>query len=220
MVGKRVGIFDILYECKRTDKYRHKLHHVKCSVCGWETDIRIQHIKDVTTCRHTTCSGSYITERKWQSKRLRNIYNGIITRCYNKEDDSYRWYGAKGIKMCNEWYADSRLFEKWALSNGYADDLTIDRIDENSGYSPENCKWVTLEDNSRYKSTTKITYVDGVGHSGRDWAEILNVGTNVINTMLRECGEDITKEFIRRRLKDTSQPLQHNSWIKTYNLST
>lgn len=122
--------------------------------------------------------------------------------------------------MCNEWYADSRLFEKWALSNGYADDLTIDRIDENSGYSPENCKWVTLEDNSRYKSTTKITYVDGVGHSGRDWAEILNVGTNVINTMLRECGEDITKEFIRRRLKDTSQPLQHNSWIKTYNLST
>ena len=60
--------------------------------------------------------------------------------------------------------------------------------------------------------------VDGKSYTGKDWAKICNVGTNVINTMRREHGEELTKEFIRRRLQDTTVKKEHNNWLKTYNL--
>ena len=90
------------------------------------------------------------------------------------------------------------MFEEWALNNGYRDDLTIDRIDETGNYCPENCRWVLANNNSRYKSTTNLIDVDGEMHTGREWAVILQLGAQVINTYVRKYGMDNTVEFIRR----------------------
>lgn len=218
IVGSRVGIYDVLYECETKDSDGHRLFHVKCSKCGWETDMRMHMIKDASRCKHKLRDGSYVSERKWSSARLRQIYAGILSRCYNQKDKAYRWYGAKGIVMCDEWLFDSSTFEMWALSHGYVDSLTIDRIDESLGYCPDNCRWVTVEANSKYKSTTRIICVDGVSHTGRDWAKILSLGTNVINKMIREYDEDIVIRFIRARMSNPSLKAGNKSWLKVYGL--
>ena len=80
--------------------------------------------------------------------------------------------------------------------------------------------WVTGSNNAKYKSTTKMTTVDGVSHTGREWADILHVGTNVINTMLRKFPEEQVKEFIKKRKLDPSKhPTSHQTWFQVYEIS-
>lgn len=83
--------------------------------------------------------------------RLYKIYRGIIDRTEYPSSRNYPNYGGRGIKMCPEWRKDSAAFRDWALSHGYADDLTIDRIDNYKGYSPDNCRWATQKEQQRNK---------------------------------------------------------------------
>ncbi len=77
------------------------------------------------------------------------------TRCYKKSDYHYKWYGARNIKICDEWINDFVAFQKWAISNGYSENLTIDRINNDGNYEPNNCRWVDMKtqcNNRRKKS--------------------------------------------------------------------
>lgn len=83
------------------------------------------------------------------TKRLRIIRQGMTQRCYNEKHIGYSNYGGKGIKICEEWRHSSNDFIRWALENGYDENLTIDRIDSNKSYSPCNCRWVSKSIQSR-----------------------------------------------------------------------
>ena len=121
-------------------------------------------------------------------------------RCYNSNCKDYKRYGKKGIKIYDEWINNPLSFEEWALSNGYNDGLTIDRIDENKDYCPENCRWITLEDNSKWKSTTNKIEVNGITDSGRGWSKRLGYGVNYINKYIKNNGIDKTVEFIQKEI--------------------
>lgn len=99
--------------------------------------------------------------RKMDGTRLETIYHCMHTRCYNKNHKSYKNYGSRGIKMCDEWLGKNgkSSFYKWALSNGYKENLTIDRIDTNGNYEPDNCRWIDYEEQNNNKRTTiKVLY--------------------------------------------------------------
>lgn len=87
--------------------------------------------------------------------RLSRIWRNMKNRCYNPNDPNYKFYGSRGITVCAEWLNDFQAFYDWAISHGYRDDLSIDRIDNDKGYSPDNCRWVTMKvqaTNRRHRS--------------------------------------------------------------------
>lgn len=82
--------------------------------------------------------------------RLYSIFSGMKQRCYNPKSRSYKWYGGKGVSICPEWIGEDGVknFIEWALDSGYEEHLSIDRIDPDGSYSPDNCRWVTMSENA------------------------------------------------------------------------
>lgn len=128
----------------------------KC-VCGIEM---IRSVSDITRdwhgksnscgCRKKDCLSKITTKHNFahrgQKERLYRIWLGMRGRCNNKNNSNYKWYGGRGITVCREW--DSYVnFRTWSLANEYRDILELDRIDNESGYSPDNCRWVTHRQN-------------------------------------------------------------------------
>lgn len=89
------------------------------------------------------------------STRLYHIYAHMKSRCYCPTNAKYRLYGGRGIRICDKWLSGFAHFRDWALSNGYRDDLTIDRIDPDGNYEPSNCRWATLAEQSRNRRCVK-----------------------------------------------------------------
>ena len=86
-----------------------------------------------------------------KESRLYRTWVNMKSRCYYPKSINYKRYGGRGIKICKEWKNNYMMFKNWALANGYQDNLTIDRIDSGGNYCPENCRWLTLSENSRRK---------------------------------------------------------------------
>lgn len=108
-------------------------------------------------------------------RRLHNTYSSMKKRCYNQNNKSYKYYGAKGITVCEEWLHSFDSFYNWALSNGYEDNLSIDRIDSNKGYSPDNCRWVTMHDQQQNRTDKILITHDGFTLNIKQWCEKLNL---------------------------------------------
>lgn len=87
-----------------------------------------------------------------------NTWQNMKGRCLRPSHPKYNRYGGRGIKVCNEWLT-SEGFHKWVLSSGWVHGMTIDRINNDGNYEPSNCRWVSNSENSRKKSTTKLTFV-------------------------------------------------------------
>lgn len=92
----------------------------------------------------------------FSNHRLYTIYRGMITRCYNPKHPHYASYGGRGIKVCSLWKHNKKEFFSWAMNNGYADNLQIDRIDNDKGYYPENCRFVTSTENQNNRRCTRL----------------------------------------------------------------
>ena len=191
------------------DNDGHALYKGTCIQCGFERIARINDFKEAKRCTHIRIDGEVAFCRtNWSNKRIQGIFEGMKRRCYGETVKSYRWYGAKGIKICDEWMNNPKLFEEWAISNGYDDYLTIDRIYEDKDYCPENCRWVSKEINSKYTSRTSMIYANGEVHSGKDWARILGIGLNTINKYVRKYGLDNTVIFIEKYLANPGLKLE------------
>lgn len=180
--------------------------------------MRKSNLTTATTCKHIGADGYRKSKIAWENKRLGRIFSDMRNRCYNTNDPNYHSYGGRRIKICDEWLRNPKLFEEWSLRNGYEDTLTIDRKSSFGNYEPDNCRWVTSNDNSKYKSSTRVIHVGTMAHTGKEWARICEVGCNVINTMLREYGLQTTVWFIRARLNHPNLVRRggNQPWIDVY----
>lgn len=130
--------------------------------------------------------------------RLYKIYYRMINRCYNKNDvDHYKYYGKRGITVCDDWLNDNTTFFDWAMNNGYRDDLTIDRIDNNKGYSPDNCRWTTTYEQNKNRSNSLLVTYAGVTKTINEWINDLqlNIPYRIIYTRLVQLGWSVEESF-------------------------
>ena len=145
----------------------------KCS-CGEIVSVRQDHLVrgETTSCKKCGWVKTGLSRKKYfngeHESRLYRIWRNIHTRCNTPTSISYPNYGGRGITVCPEW-SDYRTFEKWAFEAGYADDLTIDRIDNNGNYEPSNCRWATVKEQAlNRRSNAYITY-NGVTKHISEW---------------------------------------------------
>ena len=226
-IGEVHGIYTIVDMLEEKDKYRHWIYKCICNECGF---IKFSHYGAIsgekskaTQCVHLRANGSPIVydNHQWSNRRIGNIFSSMVGRCYNQNDKSYRWYGGKGIEICSAWLNDPIAFERWSFDNGYTDNLTIDRIDSDKNYCPENCQWIPLSDNSRRAGVVNWITVGSETLTGKQWANKLDIGPNTINRYIHKFGEEKTKELIVAMLQnppETKETKYKQSWFDVYGI--
>lgn len=130
---------------------------------------------------------------KLSKTRLYKTYHNIKKRCYNLNNPRYKDYGKRGIKMCTEWENDFVAFYNWSLNNGYKDNLTIDRIDNNGNYEPSNCRWVNAKIQGRNTRSNRLFTYNGETHCIVEWAEMYNIKYHTLKKRLNSYGWSIGK---------------------------
>lgn len=115
-----------------------------------------------------------VTKHKQSKNRLYRIWCNMKTRCYNKNSSVYKNYGGRGIQVCSDW-KDYKVFSEWASKNGYNEKLTLDRIDNNKGYSPDNCRWISFEEQQCNKRNNVYLCYQGKTLSMVEWSKLLGI---------------------------------------------
>lgn len=142
--------------------------------------------------------------------KLYNVWYGIKRRCLHKNDPHYENYGARGISVCDEWKDDFLAFYNWAIENGYDENkkLSIDRINVNGNYEPNNCRWVTMktQQNNR-RNNHRITY-KGETKTLQQWAEHFNFNSRTLCIIFKNL--NLSPEVILGALKTENSDTNRN----------
>ena len=199
LVGKKFGYLTVI-EREYDKSYAEEgdtssLWRCRCQ-CGSEVVVSARNLR---SCKNSiSCGGCNSLEDidDFTRKRLYRIYMGMDDRCYDEYNEHYKDYGGRGIIVCDEWRRDHDIdmpvtgqigfynFCRWALENGYKNDLSNDRRDNNGIYSPENCHWVTMKDqqNNR-RDNFNITY-NGETKTAAQWSEELDISSNSLKNRI------------------------------------
>lgn len=203
IIGRRYGHLVVL----ALDSCRagHKYFLCQCD-CGKQKAISMSHLRtgsshscgcgvvESTIRRNTTHNDS--------KTRLYRIWSEMKRRCLKPSSAAYRYYGGRGIKLSADWL-DYTSFQEWSLSHGYTDSLTIERIDVNGDYCPENCKWITKEEQARNKTNNRRITINGETRLVTDWLKDASVSSTQVYYRLKHGWSIEDALFLpdRRKLK-------------------
>lgn len=192
LTGLKFGRLIVL---KLAFKKQRNKKGVRCYwLCKCECGNTVNVLTDALKSGHTKSCGCLGKEKRleanithnFSNNRLYNIWSGMKSRCFNKNNKQYKNYGGRGISICNEWENSFIEFYNWAVNNGYKENLTIDRIDVNGNYCPENCRWATSKEQARNtRKNHTITY-NGETHCIAEWAEILDIKYSTLTERVRK----------------------------------
>lgn len=163
-----------------------------CKECNREYEVDPNKLK---YRNHCGCIRKGVIANKYSKDfpRLADIYKKMISRCYKKNNKDYYLYGKKGIKVCNEWKNDRNTFMEWALNNGYNDNLTIDRINNENGYFPDNCRWSNAATQARNTNRNVMT-MDNAIKMRKEYANFIKLMAKKFN-----CSKATVYNVIKRK---------------------
>ena len=153
--------------------------------------------------RKRDSKGMFISEHGLRNHPLNGTWRRMKNRCYNKNSKDYKDYGARGIGVCDEWKTDFESFYAWSIKNGWKKGLTIERLDVNKGYSPDNCKWIPMSEQSKNRRTVRRITYNGETHTITGWAKILGISRRTLTARLDSKNFTIEQAFetpINKRL--------------------
>jgi hypothetical protein len=152
--------------------------------CGVEKIVGGQALRDGAIkscgCFHRDEMTERLTTHGKTKTRIYRIYNNIIARCYKPTNTRYSVYGGRGISVCEEWRNSFQAFCDWAMTNGYRDDLTIDRINNDGNYEPSNCRWIGNKDQQSNRSDNHYITCFGKTQTLQQWADEYGIRFNTI----------------------------------------
>ncbi len=137
---------------------------------------------NLTSFREGELNPKYKDGRK--GTRLYRIYYNILSRCYNPKVCAYAHYGARGIKVCSEWLGSFVTFKEWAIENGYTNHLTIDRIDVNGDYTPENCRWITIQEQCLNRRNNHYVTIGEETKPLDEWSKLYGINPKTVRSRL------------------------------------
>ena len=168
LIGERFGRLVVLQNV--TTKGKTKLL-CKCD-CGIEKIVRLDHLKGGLVvscgCYQASITGDRSRTHGMSKTRLYRIWKGMRNRCYNKNTPGFELWGGRGITVCDSWQHFEPFFE-WAVANGYTDELSIDRIDNNGNYEPSNCRWANKTEQARNRRSNRMITFNGITKYISDW---------------------------------------------------
>jgi len=180
LTGRRFGRLIVLHDTGER-KNRCVAWHCKCD-CGNEVDVR----GDNLTSGNTTSCGCYNRERVVEANTTHGMsrqektypvyvaWKSMLWRCENPNYKQYKDYGGRGVKVCEEWH-DPVVFIDWALANGWREGLTLDRINNNGNYEPDNCRWATRKEQAQNRRSNHLVTFNGKTQCLTDWATELGI---------------------------------------------
>lgn len=193
LTGKRFGMLTVL---SLAEKRRGAIMWKCLCDCGRTSVVRSSNLFRGAT---RSC-GCQLVKHGKKGTRLYYIWGGMKARCYRKSHIWYMRYGGRGVSICDEWRNDFQAFYDWAMANGYRDGLTIDRINNDEGYSPDNCRWATSVCQQNNKSSNIIAEVNGKKQTIAQWAKETGI---LYQTLYRrytrgDRGAELIREVERR----------------------
>jgi hypothetical protein len=218
ITGQRFGRL-VAISGKERDKHRNALWTCKCD-CGNEVKVILESLKNGCTkscgCLNKEKAFTNSLIHGKSKTRIYHIWRDMRERCTNPKRKQYKYYGARGIKVCEEWDGSNKFinFYRWSLENGYKEDLTIDRIDNNGNYCPENCRWVDMKTQLNNKRDNRFIYYNGQIKTLAQWSEELNISYGTLLSRLIR-GQSVEKAFTTP-VKISNRTLDYNGKIYTF----
>lgn len=177
----------------------------KCE-CGNTCEVSSQKLRSGRT-NSCGCLSRELTSKRSQTHnkshtRIYNIWRNIKARCYNPKNAKYYCYGARNIAVCESWRKDFNSFYEWAINNGYSDNLTIDRINNDGNYEPSNCRWATNAEQANNKSNNRTIEYNGESHTLAEWAKLKNLSYKSLSLRINTHHWDVERALnqpMRRR---------------------
>lgn len=200
LTNKKFGRL-LVIERSRNDKQGKPMWRCRCD-CGSEITVRGAALSQ----GHTVSCGCYCreihTSHGGSESRLYHVWHSMKERCYSKTHNAYPDYGGRGITVCNEWL-DFANFRKWAMDSGYDENApqwacTLDRVDVNGGYCPQNCRWVDMAEQAKNKRNNRHIEYNGETHNLSEWASILGIGYQTLYARLTVHGMTVEEALSRR----------------------
>lgn len=187
LTGQRFGRLTVI-KYLGNDKHRRALWLCKCD-CGADKTVCGCELRKGSTnscgCLHREDLSKRRTTHGQSSTRLYRIWGAMIKRCHNPNAVNYSHYGGVGITVFDKWRNSFETFRNWALSNGYQEDLSIDRIDFNGNYEPSNCRWVDIKTQQNNKRNNRLLTYNGETKSLTQWSREIGVSDRALYKRLR-----------------------------------